>query len=293
MAATLALSIIAGAIAQTTTPTPTSTASPAPTGAPGTPIIVPNSPYQAGVNAVVVQRGGAATNVAGKIKNDSGHTVLALWLLASGTWQYHVPFAPGVGTLTTIRDVSSVFAVLGPQAVSEQAARNVIEFVRGRDYDRLVAMVRYTLVVCIAPVQGAGCAGLPARGRIGHGDRGASGGVLPRRVRPEAERRGLIEQQIAGPNLTFYGVLTPSRHPLPPPGRNSAATDLAVVSRSQNVSNQYLGIHIDDGAIVALQMFGTCGPPLPPSTDPSWVQNYRGIRSSGAHLANLGDVIRT
>lgn len=78
-------------------------------------VVTPNSPYAAGINAVVVQGGGPAESVVGRIAQDSGLGVLALWMFGDGSWRFFLPGAPTIdGGLRTFPDVAAAIVALTP-----------------------------------------------------------------------------------------------------------------------------------------------------------------------------------
>jgi hypothetical protein len=81
-----------------------------------TPTITPNSPYQVGLNAIVVQGDGGAAAVTTEIVGESGFQVDALWLLSGGLWTYYIPAFPALGTLTTFPPIANAFAILSTGA---------------------------------------------------------------------------------------------------------------------------------------------------------------------------------
>ena len=81
-----------------------------------TPTVIPNSPYQQGLNAVVVQGDGGGAAVTTEIVGESGFQVDALWLLSGGAWAYYLPAFPGLSTLSSFPPVANVFAILSTGA---------------------------------------------------------------------------------------------------------------------------------------------------------------------------------
>jgi hypothetical protein len=77
----------------TATPSGTGTATGTATGAC---TVTPNSPYQAGLNAVVVQGSCTAVAAAGVVDAATALNVLALWVLSGGTWLYFLPQFPAI-----------------------------------------------------------------------------------------------------------------------------------------------------------------------------------------------------
>lgn len=100
------------------TPTPTSTPSPSPVPTLEPPegnAIVPNSPYIAGANGVVVQGAWDAAAVSANVATQSGLPVQALWLLANGRWIFYLPATPAIdgGLAAFPGPLASAVVILG------------------------------------------------------------------------------------------------------------------------------------------------------------------------------------
>jgi hypothetical protein len=93
----------------------TSTATPTGTTPAGACTVTPNSPYAAGLNAIVVQGACTAAQAAASVASGSGRTVLALWVFSAGSWRFFLPAQPTIdGGLNNFPGpVAAAFAVLG------------------------------------------------------------------------------------------------------------------------------------------------------------------------------------
>ena len=163
----------------------------------------------------------------------------------------------------------------GPPATTGiPAADAVVAAVLSQDVDPLLAIVRYTEMVCIDEPQGigapplCGAAGVPS---------GSTVEVLPSgsceaEYILRADLRAQLAFRFADP-AQFYGVLRPQRFPvgLPTPSEAGPIPDYAVVFR-QNVSTGeiFSAVHLLGGQIIALQALGPCGGELPDAHNPAW-----------------------
>lgn len=84
------------------------------------PIVTPNEPYVAGVNAVVLEGGGAPAVAAAAVAADSDMRVDALWMLVAGEWRFYLPAHPAIdGRLGTLpASPVAAFVVLSPVVVT-------------------------------------------------------------------------------------------------------------------------------------------------------------------------------
>lgn len=132
--------------------------------------VTPNSPYTAGLNAIVVEGMGTATEATASIEASSGLQVTALWAFR-GTWLFYLPDLPAIegGLSTFTANVTAAFAVLSsgaPAATTPGDSATVAEVVDG-DTIRVMlngaeATVRLILIDTPEVFGGAECYGAEA-----------------------------------------------------------------------------------------------------------------------------------
>lgn len=147
----------------------------------------------------------------------------------------------------------------------------VIRAVLAQDRDALVAMARYTEVECIGAPVGGGAP--PLCSSVGAPE-GSIIGTLPVSISeteymPQDMVPHFFQERLSRSGFTFYGVLRPER--LPSAAYLRPVAEYAVVCQARVTRGLDLAFHLLEGAIVAVQGFGTGALDLPAPDDPAWL----------------------